>query len=171
MLDTAYSFDLIRLEDDQGAIAALELRPAAAEDAGFAYDVKKRALGPYIEQVWGWREAEQLSYHRREYKAELISIITLAGTDIGTVSVTSDGSRVLLCMLYILPEDQRQGIGTHIVRSVQAQAQRDHLPVLLGVLKVNPAKQLYRRLGFVEVEETETHVKMQWNPATMSAAL
>ena len=122
------------------------------------------ALGPYIAQTWGWNEDEQVGYHEREYKPERVHIITLARTDIGLFSVTSNGSRVLLSMLYLLPEFQRRGIGSSIVRGVQAQAQRDNLPVRLATLKVNPAQELYRRLGFVPVEETVTHVKMQWRP-------
>jgi ribosomal protein S18 acetylase RimI-like enzyme len=158
------SYEFAVAETTGVGIGPIGLRPATPADAPFAYSVKKLALGAYIAQTWGWNEDEQVGCHRREYKPQLIRIITLGGTDIGTVAVTSDGGRVLLCMLYLLPEYQRHGIGTRIVRSVQAQAQRDSLPVRLAVLKVNPAQELYRRFGFMPVEETATHVKMEWNP-------
>jgi hypothetical protein len=38
---------------------------------------------------------------------------------------------------------------------------RAAVPTVLQVLKVNPARQLYERLGFRRVGETATHFKMQ----------
>lgn len=38
------------------------------------------------------------------------------------------------------------------------------LPTRLQVLKVNPARSLYERLGFELVEETQTHYVMQFQP-------
>ena len=35
----------------------------------------------------------------------------------------------------------------------------------ITVLKVNPARRLYERLGFAIVGETETHYLMRWRPA------
>jgi len=162
--ESVYDFALLSSGEELQTDAPIGLRPATAADAPFAYSVKKKALGTYVAQTWGWDEHEQVGFHEREYKPELIRIITLGETDIGTVSVVSDGRRVLTGMLYLLPEFQRRGIGTHIVRSVQAQAQRDNLPVRLAVLKVNPAQELYRRMEFLPLEETATHIKMQWNP-------
>jgi ribosomal protein S18 acetylase RimI-like enzyme len=37
-------------------------------------------------------------------------------------------------------------------------------PIRLFVLKVNPARRLYERLGFQVLEETETHYVMRRNP-------
>lgn len=47
------------------------------------------------------------------------------------------------------------------------EADRSDKPVRLRVLKVNPARRLYQRLGFRIVDEDETHYTMLRSPASM----
>ncbi|MBW4512743.1 MAG: GNAT family N-acetyltransferase [Scytonematopsis contorta HA4267-MV1] len=56
----------------------------------------------------------------------------------------------------LLPEYQCLGIGTQLIQSVISQAKSLNKPVVLHVLKINPAKSLYERLGFETVEEIAT---------------
>ena len=56
----------------------------------------------------------------------------------------------------LLPSFQHRGIGTSIIHDVIARARAAHLPVTLTVLKENPAKTLYERLGFSVQEEIDT---------------
>ncbi len=65
-------------------------------------------------------------------------------------------------MLIITPEMQKQGLGTEIVRKLQAESERSGKPLKLSVLKVNPAKELYARLGFQIYDENESIYKMVW---------
>jgi RimJ/RimL family protein N-acetyltransferase len=51
---------------------------------------------------------------------------------------------------------QRQGIGTSVIQQVLDEARRSGKPVALQVLKVNPARRLYERLGFSVTGENET---------------
>jgi ribosomal protein S18 acetylase RimI-like enzyme len=60
----------------------------------------------------------------------------------------------------IAPEYQGRGIGTAITNGIIAEARRDGLSVTLRVLKVNPARHLYERLGFIVIKEDETHYYM-----------
>jgi ribosomal protein S18 acetylase RimI-like enzyme len=57
--------------------------------------------------------------------------------------------------IYLLPKYQRRGIGSGLVASVIDQATLQRLPVRLGVAKINPARSLYERLGFIVVRESE----------------
>jgi ribosomal protein S18 acetylase RimI-like enzyme len=66
--------------------------------------------------------------------------------------------------LLIFPEHQSRGIGTTVVQGLLAAAHAEGKPVRLQVLKVNPARGLYARLGFVEVGENETHHLMRALP-------
>ncbi len=61
-----------------------------------------------------------------------------------------------------LPEYQRRGVGSAVIKDVNREATEQELPVTLGVLKVNPrAQALYEKLGFVVNGETETHILMK----------
>jgi RimJ/RimL family protein N-acetyltransferase len=126
--------------------------------------VKKRALGPCITEVWGWDEGVQREFHRKEFDPTDMKIIRRAGRDVGTMAVVSGRDGLTVNALYLLPEVQNRGWGTRLLRTLQERGRNEGIPVKLQVLKVNRARRLYERLGFVEVGETETHVRMEWHP-------
>jgi ribosomal protein S18 acetylase RimI-like enzyme len=80
-----------------------------------------------------------------------------------------DGAR-WIHTICIVPEHQRNGIGTEIIRRAVAQAREQKISLYLSVLKVNPARRLYERLGFRVIEETTHHLKMQSFAALKSEA-
>jgi ribosomal protein S18 acetylase RimI-like enzyme len=59
------------------------------------------------------------------------------------------------------PALQGQGIGMLVIQQVLDEAKRSGKPVVLQVLKVNPARRLYERLGFSATGENETHYFMK----------
>ena len=78
--------------------------------------------------------------------------------------MSHDDDQVVLNALELLPEYQRRGLGTAITQQVIENAAREGKPVWLQVLKVNPARQLYERLGFDTTGESPTHYHMQRRP-------
>ena len=52
---------------------------------------------------------------------------------------------------------QKQGIGTSLIQLIIEKARENNRKLWLKVLKGNPAKQLYQRLGFTKLEESLTH--------------
>ena len=56
---------------------------------------------------------------------------------------------------------QRQGIGTRVMQIVIEEAQRQSKAVTLGVVKINPARRLYERLGFRTTGEDEYKLYMR----------
>ena len=66
--------------------------------------------------------------------------------------------------LVLLPEFQGQGIGSQLLKEVIDKAKAMNIPAHLGVLKENRAANLYRRLGFIQTGETETHFLMEFKP-------
>jgi len=131
-------------------------------ESEFVFQVKKAALGKYIERTWGWDEAFQRDFHVREYDPTRTEIISWQGTDVGWLEVNSASDNIRLTGIYILPEYQSRGIGSAMIREVMREAAATQLPVTLEVLKVNPrAQTLYEKLGFVVTGETETHRLME----------
>jgi GNAT superfamily N-acetyltransferase len=70
--------------------------------------------------------------------------------------------------LYLLPEVQRKGVGTALVRWVISKAASAGVPLTLSTAKINPARQLYERLGFVPTHESEFKVFMEYRPKEQS---
>jgi ribosomal protein S18 acetylase RimI-like enzyme len=90
----------------------------------------------------------------------MTTIVSAEGVDVGRLSVETRPDSVFIASIAILPAYQRAGIATVIIRQVLGQAACRGLPVLLQMLKVNPARHLYERRGFVSTRETRTHYLM-----------
>lgn len=141
---------------------SLTLRQAKLTDSEFAYCTKKAAFREYVEQVWSWDEDEQRQFHEQRFDSQDFRVINLAGTDIGIMAVVVLGDCLKMNQLFLLPEHQGMGIGSKCMLLIMEEARELGLPLRLRVLKVNPrAQAFYKRLRFVRVGETDTHVLME----------
>jgi ribosomal protein S18 acetylase RimI-like enzyme len=80
-----------------------------------------------------------------------VSLIIVGGESAGWLRIERNADHFRLDYLVLAPEYQRRGIGGAIVGNLLRSATEQGLPVRLNVLRVNPAKALYERLGFREV--------------------
>jgi len=138
-----------------------QLRSATDEDYDFFYRLQVAAMKEYVTQTYGWDDAVQERYLRRKFDEREHRIIVVEGRDVGVLEIDQMENEVALVNIQIMPAYQRQGVGTTVIRDVLADASRKGLPTTLWVMKVNPAKELYERLGFEVVEETSTHYRME----------
>ena len=132
-------------------------RPAEASDFAFTFKAKREALGPHVAVRWGWDEAFQLELHHRRWADRPWFIIVRGGQPVGTLSVERGEEAIRFGEFYLLPAFQGQGIGTAVLRRVLAEAEAGGWPVRLEYLKWNPVGSLYRRHGFVVVDESDSH--------------
>lgn len=127
----------------------LVVRPATEADYDFLYDLHRQAFYTYVDQTWGWDEVTQQFMFRAEYAAVPRQVVLLDGEAIGSIAIEDQGEALFLDYIAILPAFQGRGVGTALVQWLVEEAQRRLLPVRLHVLKVDPARVLYERLGFV----------------------
>ena len=140
-------------------------RPATAADCDWLWETKTRCLRRYIEQTYGrWDEDIQRARFDASFEADEIQIITVGGNDAGFTALRREPKDIQLFNIMIAPEFQNRGLGTAVLHDLLAGAQARRVPVRLQVMKVNPARRLYERLGFVVSEETPTHFRMVWEP-------
>jgi ribosomal protein S18 acetylase RimI-like enzyme len=142
------------------------LRQAVAADREWLWETKTRCLRLYIEQTYGAWDDTQRARFEATFIPEEIFIVSVDGRDAGFVSLRTEPKVIQLFNLMIAPEFQKRGLGTAVLRHVLNLAQARRLPVRLQVMKVNPARRLYERLGFTAVpaEEIPTHYRMIWRP-------
>ena len=139
------------------------LRNAIASDRKFLYEVFRAAMKEYITQARGeWNEQREVAQFHRQLNISASKIIRVDGSDVGFISAPVSDGIVWIHTICILPEHQNHGIGSEIIQSVVAQAQKQKLLLHLSVLKVNPARRLYERLGFKVTQEAEHHYHMQF---------
>lgn len=139
----------------------LELRPANEADFDFLWDVHVQTMKDYISRTWGWNEDAQKKRFRERFDPPLLQVIRMKGKDVGVLAVEPEAERVVLTNIAIMPDYQRKGIGSRAISRILEDASQMKLPVDLQVLKVNPARALYERLGFRLIEETDTHYVME----------
>ncbi len=141
-----------------------KLRPATQSDYDFIYEVKKAALGAYVAATWGRDQAFQREYFAQRFDPADHQVIVVDRQDIGELSVQYGESEINLAGIYVLPDSQRLGFGSAIIKDLIDEGKLSGRSVKLQVLKVNPAKRLYERLGFRLIEENKNHFVMCIDP-------
>ncbi len=139
----------------------MKVRDATREDIPRLYEIHRAALGPYVEATWGWDEEFQRSEFERRGTGTNRRVIEVGDEVAGFLEIEEQSDRLVLRTIELSPEFQGRGIGTRLIKQLLARSWSTGLPVRLRVLKCNPAKGLYERLGFEVVRETETHVLMR----------
>lgn len=143
------------------------LRPCRDEDFEFVFQVGKAAMGDYVVQTFGkpWVDDEHRRMLADSFDARAHQIVVCDGIDIGVVSHEVASTHVQLSKVYLMPAHQRQGLGTALVQHFQNLARSLQRPLRLRVLRPNPARRLYERLGFVVTGEAPERIFMEWRPA------
>jgi ribosomal protein S18 acetylase RimI-like enzyme len=137
------------------------LRKTTDEDFLLSYEIRKNALGKYVEETWGWDEVWQMKYHKEDFDTEILQIIEVEGKPAGTLESFEENETLRVSGLYITGEYQNKGIGENLMRKILSSASEKKLPVKLQVLKVNSrAKKFYEDLGFRVSADTEKHFQM-----------
>ena len=144
---------------------ALEPRPAAESDFETVFAITMATMRAYVEATWGiWDEAEHRSRIRDSFEPSTHRLVHVDGQLAGLLAAKEHAEHVQLVKVFLLPPFQGRGSGTRLVRQVMAQAAAQERPVRLRVLRVNPARRLYLRLGFVITDETPERLIMEWRP-------
>ena len=138
------------------------LRDCREEDRAFVWEVRRQALREYVAALWGWDEEAQHQKFEQRFTPAGHQIILAGGRDVGLLQVVDEGTHLVVGKIELLPEFQRQGIGTVLLTRILGEARSRGIPVRLQVLRTNtPARRLYERLGFVVSGESESHVHME----------
>ncbi|MEP3654451.1 MAG: GNAT family N-acetyltransferase [Litorimonas sp.] len=141
---------------------------------------------PFLKQLYGdsrarefsiipWSKQDREDFIERQFEAQDKSykvnffnadyrIIQLNKTEIGRVIINRTDELIHLIDLAILIPFQGRGIGGEILSSILTEAQALSVPVTLNVEQLNPAINLYRRLGFHQTGAAGPHISMEWTP-------
>ncbi|MDB5673513.1 MAG: family N-acetyltransferase [Sphingomonas bacterium] len=108
-------------------------------------------------------EARHNSY-RADFPDADFYIVERNGVAVGRYYLHRGKREHYMVDLAILPDHSGQGIGGTVFDLTTAEAARVGVDVTLRVDHLNPAKRLYLRKGFVEVEDLGLDALMRWTP-------
>jgi GNAT superfamily N-acetyltransferase len=107
-----------------------------------------------------------LDEHRRrvDHRFDVARIVECGGRAIGLLKLVREGDPWLVEQVQLVPGVQGQGVGAAILRRVVDEAGAAGAGLELSVLKRNPARRLYERLGFVIRDEDDHSFTMRRAP-------
>lgn len=154
--------------------AKITLRPAAAEDEEFLYQLYASTRAQEMDLA-GWDAAQTASFLQMQFRAQTQSyrlqfphavtqIVLSHDVAIGRLVTDCTDIAILLMDIALLPTYRKRGIGTYLMQALQAEAARSGKEVHVYVQATNPAQRLYQRLGFVAEGEPGIYFEMRWRP-------
>jgi ribosomal protein S18 acetylase RimI-like enzyme len=139
---------------------ALTLRPALPADEAFLFALRKATMTTHLTRVG--EPADDAAHRARLlHRYDAAQVICVDGAPAGLLKAHRTDTEWVVVQIQISPVLQGRGIGERALRVVLRAAEADALPVTLKVLKGNPAKRLYDRLGFEIVGEDDREFYMR----------
>ncbi|HEX7049913.1 MAG TPA: GNAT family N-acetyltransferase [Longimicrobiales bacterium] len=162
------------------AAPKIELRDAAPDDRAFLYRVYASTREEELAAVpWSGEQKEafirmqfeaQDRYYREHYADASFQVVLVDGEAAGRLYVARWPDEIRIVDIALLPEHRGRGIGTALLEALLAEADAAGRPVSIHVEQYNPARRLYARLGFREVEDRGVYVFMTRAPAQVNTA-
>ncbi len=151
-------------------VDSITTRPLLPAEEAFAYQVyagtraDELALVPWTEEQKEDFVRMQFELRHQQYRAEypdaLTEMILRNNIPAGTMITLKTADSILLVDIALLPQFRGAGIGATILRNLQ----KENRKISLHVLKENPARHLYVRLGFITTDEDSMYLCMEWSP-------
>ncbi|ANE76318.1 GNAT family N-acetyltransferase [Dickeya solani] len=142
-----------------------ELIPATELDIDFLLQLRKLTMGKYLVDIGASTDRDSL-LRRIRYEFEHAHIVWVEGQPAGLFKYRfmPQEQHWYLIQIQIHPDFQNRGIGKQLIETLLAQASAQGQPVVLSVLKNNPARHLYHQLGFRVTDQTEREFIMTCLP-------
>jgi ribosomal protein S18 acetylase RimI-like enzyme len=132
-------------------------RAATLEDLEWLDLFYESIMRPYVELTHEWDSTK----FRESFNRDITKIIQVDGVDVGMLKVEERLDCIYLGDIQIDRSYRNQGIGTQLIETVISSANLANKPIRLRVLKGNPVKNLYHRLGFIEIQTLDHCYQME----------
>jgi ribosomal protein S18 acetylase RimI-like enzyme len=160
-------------------VSEITLRPITPDDMDFLYRVYASTREDEL-SVLPWSDAEKEDFLRMQFHAQhthyqehftdaKYDVILSGDTPVGRLYVDRRPDELRIIDIALLTEHRGGGIGSSLMRDLIDEAAAAGTPVRIHVEKNNPAKRLYHRLGFREIEDQGVYDLMERTPEGESA--
>ena len=151
---------------------SLRLRPITPRDEAFLARLYASTREMELAQT-NWSDEQKAMFCRMQFNAQTtdykrnypnasFDIIERDGVAAGRLLVLREDTKIHVIDIALLPEHRGAGIGTKFLRELQEEAKAAGKKLSIHVEIFNPARRLYDRLGFKQVEEKGVYLLMEW---------
>lgn len=137
------------------------LRPATEDDVPFLLALREQTMHRHFVES-GVEPTREEHLQRVRVRFDSAQIIEHEGRPAGILKVARDALAWDLIQIQLAPELQGRGIGEQLIRALLDEARDVGATVSLNVLTANPARRLYERLGFQQVDAGDRMYVMRW---------
>ena len=133
---------------------SLSFRPATEADIDFLVQLAQKTMNEHLLASGITRTPDEY-LQRVRFRFECAQLILFKNQPAGLLKLAREGTAWEIIQIQLCPTLQGRGLGRRLLTKVITQARKAQAALTLSVLKANPARNLYKRLGFVVAEETE----------------
>jgi ribosomal protein S18 acetylase RimI-like enzyme len=118
----------------------------------------------FVASLIAMQQRFQAAGYRNDFPGASYLLLEHDGAPCGRIVVDAGPLALRLVDIALLAEVRGQGLGSHVLRALQACAARLGLPLTLAVHHSNPhARRLYLALGFQSNGRNDVSEQMMWN--------
>lgn len=145
-------------------IHSLTERPAEVTDEAWLWEQYKELLKPVIKKQWGWNEEFQHTNFHRHLPYSEFKVIETGNRRIGAYSVRYNRKIIRLQMILVTTDNQKRGVGSHILKQLKVQANKDKIPIELSIFPANTVSGFYEKSGFSISDKTTEKITFLYYP-------
>ncbi|HEY3824807.1 MAG TPA: GNAT family N-acetyltransferase [Bryobacteraceae bacterium] len=161
-------------------MSAVRLRPREPGDETFLFSLYSALRAPEFallaipepqkEQLIRMQYQAQNSAYAMQYPESDYQIVMRDDCPVGKIWIARNEDEFHLVDIVLAPEARNSGIGAHLLKQLQQEAEAAGLPVRSSVFRFNPGSlRFHLRLGFRIVAEDEIEFRMEWLPDRLTS--
>ena len=135
-------------------------RAATPADVPFLLALRRETMDAYL-AASGMDTSDEAHLTRLMYAFEHAQVLTRGNEPVGLLKLRRSAEAWEIVQLQLASALQGQGLGRSLLQEILADAAAAQAAVKLSVLKTNPARHLYERLGFKVIAEDEHEYHMR----------
>ena len=138
------------------------LRPALPQDFEYRRSLYFAEMNWIIKELPLDQAAQEIGF-QQQWDPTQVRLIAVDGADVGWLQTITQASELFIAQMLVERRFQRKGIGTEVIKRLIGEATQLNHTIRLNVVKMNPARRLYERLGFRITHEDDRKFYMTFN--------
>jgi ribosomal protein S18 acetylase RimI-like enzyme len=151
---------------------SIRLRPRRDDDRPFLAMLYASTRQQELDMT-GWTDDQKLAFLKWQFNAQTVHydehydgadflVIEQDGAPIGRLYIDRREDEIEIIDIALVPEHRGSGLGSRLLRDVLREAEQGGKTVKIYVENFNPARRLYDRLGFQDVDTNGVYHVMTW---------